>query len=232
MSRSDHRIGKWAAILIVVISALYIATGAIWLISNFDTAMKVGLQPSEPYLSILEILILISTAAILPLFAALYSIASNDKKTHGLSAFGFALLMIAMTGAVHAINLMVIRRTASANVAEVFTLYTADGRLSTLLALDLLGWDFFFGFAMLFEAFVFKGDKLQNAIRGCLILGGSLCLIGFYGPVSGDLRFQLPAILGYAFVFPFVCLLLAIFFVRSDLLQTERLDKFAGEKLN
>jgi hypothetical protein len=48
-----------------------------------------------------------------------------------------------------------------------------------------------------------------------MILSGLLCLAGVSGPASGDLRFQYPAIAGYAFVFPFVCLLLAIMFARS-----------------
>lgn len=216
MNRSDRQIGKWAAASLVAVSAVYIVTGAIWLFTNLDQAKKLGLQPSEPYFSILEILILVSTVAILPLFAAIYRISSNDRKTFALSALGFALLMIGMTSVVHAINLMVVRRTADRNVAEALALYTSDGRLSTLLAIDLLGWDLFFGFAMLFASPIFRGDRLQNSIRWSLVIGGTLCLIGFSGPASGNMLLQFPAIIGYAFVFPFVCLLLVIFFSRSE----------------
>lgn len=44
-----------------------------------------------------------------------------------------------------------------------------------------------------------------------------LCLIGVAFLVTGNTRFQLPAIVGYAFGFPFVCLLLVILFSRSEL---------------
>jgi len=49
-----------------------------------------------------------------------------------------------------------------------------------------------------------------------MTLSGLFCLVGLSGPASGDLRFQYPAIVGYAFVFPFVCLLLAILFARPS----------------
>ena len=215
MHWSNRHTGKWSAIAIVLLSAAYIVTGATWLFTARDTAAA-RLQPSDPYLAILESLILASSCAIVPLFAAIYSIAPNNKKAFGLAAFGFALLLVAMTGAVHTISLMAVRGTTNANVAETFALYSADGRLTPLLSVDLLGWDLFFGLAMLFAATPFRHDRLKNTIRIGLILGGSMCLIGFSGPASGALRFQFLAIIGYAFVFPAVCVPLAIFFSRHD----------------
>ena len=127
-----------------------------------------------------------------------------------------AIWLVSNTGFVHFVQLVVVRRTASDAVTEVFRFYSPDGRLSVMFATDMLAWDFFFGFALLFAAPVFKGDRLQNAIRTSLIVCGLLCLAGVSFPVSGDARLQLPAILGYAFGFPFVCLLLAKLFARSD----------------
>jgi hypothetical protein len=211
-----RRIGRWSAIALVAIALVYVGAGAIWLASNTDPARARGLQPSEPYLSILEILILLTTPALIALFAAIHAYAPPDRKTCGLAALGFVVLLVALTGSVHFVQLTVVRRTASATVAEVFALYTSDNRLSAALAVELLGWDFFFGFALLFAAPVFKGDMLQALVRAGLIVCGLLCLVGVAGPASGDMRFQLPAIMGYAFGFPFVCLLLAKLFTRSD----------------
>ena len=47
-----------------------------------------------------------------------------------------------------------------------------------VLAADLAAWDFFFGFALLFAAMIFRGGRLQRVIRGGLFLGGALCLAG------------------------------------------------------
>jgi hypothetical protein len=49
-----------------------------------------------------------------------------------------------------------------------------------------------------------------------MILSGTLCVAGLLGPALGDLRFQVLGILGYAGVFPVICLLLAVLFARRD----------------
>jgi hypothetical protein len=209
-----ERVGFCASLAIVFISVAYVVTGMVWLVSHAGTASARRLEPSEPYLSILETLIWLSTPAIILLFAAIHSYAPAERKTFSRAAFGFAVLLGGITGVVHFLQLTAVRRTSNQLIKETFALYAAGGQLSPALAADLVAWDFFFGFALLFAGTVFRGDKMQNLIRVCLYLAGSLCLVGSTGPASGNLKFQYPAIVGYAFVFPFVCLLLAIHFYK------------------
>jgi hypothetical protein len=216
MTHTARRIGKFSAIAIVLISAAYIATGAIWFVSHLDIVKTHGLQPTEPHLAILESLMLLLNPAVVALFASIYSYAPAEKKIYSLAAFGFALLMVCLTALVHFVQLFVVRQTTSAAVRELFSFYSSDGRMLPMFAMDMLAWDFFFGFALLFAAPVFRGDRLQNALRILLLVSGVLCLIGVAFPLSGNPSFQLPAILGYAFGFPVVCLLLAFLFARSD----------------
>ena len=216
MTNTAQRIGRFSAIAIVLLSAAYIATGSIWFVSHLDVVKTHGLNPTEPYLAILESLMLLVNPAIVALFAAIYAYTPAEKKTYSLAAFGFALLMVVLTAFVHFIQLFVVRQTNSAAVRELFSFYSSDGHMSPMFATDMLAWDFFFGFALLFTAPVFGGDRLQNAIRYALLVSGVLCLIGVAFPLTGDAVFQLPAILGYAFGFPFVCLLLAILFARNQ----------------
>ncbi|HEV8484634.1 MAG TPA: hypothetical protein VGK99_14080 [Acidobacteriota bacterium] len=44
--------------------SMYITTGTIWLVSNLDSAMVLRLQPSEPYLTIMETLMLLMNPAL------------------------------------------------------------------------------------------------------------------------------------------------------------------------
>ncbi|HEU5238627.1 MAG TPA: hypothetical protein VFU37_15960 [Pyrinomonadaceae bacterium] len=215
-TRADRLLGIWSAIAVVFLSVAYIITGAIWLISNARVAQERGLEPSEPFLSILETLLLLSTPAIVTLFATIHAYAPTNRKTCSLAAFGFALLLSGITGTIHFVRLTAIRLISGNANVEVFALYDPHGRLTPALSADLVAWDFFFGFALLFAATIFRGDKLQLAIRAALATASVLCLMGIAGPASGNLKFQYPAIVGYAFVFPFVCLLLAIFFARSQ----------------
>ena len=212
MDATSRRIGKLSAITVVLLSAAYLVTGSIWFISHLEVVKTSGLQPGEPYLAILESLLFLVNPAIIALFAAIYAYAPAEKKTYSLAAFGFVLVMVCLTGFVHFVQLFVVRQTTSAVVREVFSFYSADGRMLPMFAADMLAWDFFFGFALLFTAPVFDGDRLQRAIRIALLVSGALCLIGVAFPVTGNSSFQLPAILGYAFGFPIVCFLLAILF--------------------
>jgi len=215
----------WSAIAILFLSVAYIITGAIWLISNARVAQERGLEPSEPFLSILETLLLLSTPAIVTLFAAMHAYAPANRKTCSLAAFGFALLLSGITGTIHFVQLTAIRRMSGTAIAEAFALYDPHGRLTPVLSADLVAWDFFFGFALLFAATIFRGDKLRVAIRAALTMAGVLCLAGIAGPASGNLKLQYPAIAGYAFVFPFVCLLLANFFARAQSMNGPGFEK-------
>lgn len=212
----DRSIGIWSAIAIVVIAIAYILTGLVWVALNFNAASTPRLQPTEPYLTILETLILLITPAIVLLFSAIHAYAPSDRKACSRSAFGFALLLAGITGVVHFTQLTVVRRAPGKLISETFALYDPMGRLTPVLATDLIGWDFFFGFALLCAAMIFRGDKIQNIVRVGLFAGGGLCLAGLAGPASGNFRFQYPAIVGYAFVFPVICLVLVFVFKREQ----------------
>jgi hypothetical protein len=140
---TDRRIGMWSAIAIVVLSVTYITTGVIWLVFNMYGGRGPALEPSEPFLAILETLILLFTPALVGLFAAIHAYAPPDKKTCSRAAFGLAVLRAGITGVVHFVQLTAIRRTANKTIAEVFALYDPTGRLAPALAVDLVAWDFF-----------------------------------------------------------------------------------------
>ena len=82
-------------------------------------------------------------------------------------------------------------------------------------ALELLAWDLFLGLSLLFAAPVFKGGKLEDAVRTGLNVGGTLCIAGILGPATGEMRLQFIAIVGYAGVLPTVSLLIIMLFRRS-----------------
>src|SRR5262245_32735259 len=125
-----RRIGIGSALAIVVLSAAYIATGATWLGVNASAARVQGLEPSEPFLAILETLILLLTPAMVGLFAAVHAYAPADRKTCSLAAFGFGVLLAGITGVVHFVQLTSIRRTGNRIIAEVFALYDPGGHLA------------------------------------------------------------------------------------------------------
>jgi hypothetical protein len=212
---TDRRIGTWSAAAVVLFGVIYVGTGATWFATSTDARARRLLQPTDPFLAIMEALILLCAPALVALFAAIHAYAPRDRKTCSLVAFGCAVLLAALTGIVHFV-LLSVGRQMSAGTLPAAIAVSPDSSLSPLLAVDLLGWDFFLGFGLLFAAPVFTGGGLSAAVRLGMIVSGVLCLGGVAGPMTGDMRFQIPAILGYAIGLPVVCFFLALLFNRAD----------------
>ncbi len=61
----------------------------------------------------------------------------------------------------------------------------------------------------------FRGDRQQDILRIAFFTAGLLCLIGVAAPISGHMWLQVSAIVGYAFVLPVACILLARVFAQN-----------------
>ena len=211
-TQSDRQIGAWSAICAAVLGVVYAIVGAIGVV-----ARPRGLGPLsqvDPYLAVLEILIILSAVSLVVMMAAVYAGASPERKTYGLAALAFTIVLAVLTCSVHFASLTVGRQIAPEAAPLLSAQLSFEKWPSLALALDLLAWDFFLGLALLFAAPVFRGDRLQNLVRVGMYLVGALCLVGTSGPMLGRLWLQFPAIVGYAFVLPVVCALLAILFAR------------------
>ena len=86
---------------------------------------------------------------------------------------------------------------------------------SVVYALDILAWDVFFAFAVLFAAPVFSGSRLALSVRYCMITSGVLALAGLSGVVTGDMGLRNIGIVGYLGVFLITVVLLAVVFHRT-----------------
>jgi hypothetical protein len=211
---ADRRIGLWSALSVLFIAVAYILTGVVWLISGGLRSPE-PLQPSQPYRTILEFLMLPVALALVVLMAAVHAYAPHDRKTCTRTALAFTIIFAALTSNVHFVQLTAVRQMGSKGVTELSAIHLYPWP-SVVLAQDFLAWDVFLGLALLFAASAFRGGKLQAAVRVSMVLSGTLCVAGVLGPASGDLRFQFMGILGYAGVLPVVCGLLARLFARPD----------------
>ncbi len=209
-----QRVGAWSALAVVVLSVVYVGTGVAWMIFGGDAARRDPGWPLDPYRAILEVIIILIAPAIVILMAALHASSPRDAKAWSLAALAFTVLMAGTTCGLHFVELTVARRIDIARMPALSVMFFSPWP-SVLFALDLLAWDFFLGLALLCAAQAFKVGRLQAAIRSGLIVSGALCLAGLLGPLSADLRLQWIAVTGYAFIFPVVCLLLAIHFRRG-----------------
>lgn len=212
-TQTDRRIGIWSAAAVAVIIGAYIIVGLVGFVArppNPDPLHEV-----DPYLAILEILIILVAVALVVMMTAVYAYAPPNQKTHSLVALACMTALAIITCSTHFASLTVGRQVDSSLSSVLLQQLSFERWPSLALALDLLAWDFFLGLSMLFAAPVFKGDGLPNRVRVSMIVVGTLCLLGTLGPLQGRMYIQYLGITGYDFVLPVASVLLALLFIRS-----------------
>jgi len=206
------RLGLHSALAIVLLSVLYLAVGTLWLVTG-GYASGHAFEPPEPYVTICRVLMLTGTLCLIPLFAAIHCFAPPDRKTQALAALAFIIVLTALTGADTVLLLgPFVRGLATAGVPHQPAPYPS---MDFILQVELFAWGPVLASALLLAATVFRGDRLQNAIRASMLLAGSLCAINVLTLATGTTSLAVIAVVGYDFVLPLVCVLLAVLFSRQ-----------------
>jgi len=203
----------WSAIGVAVLGGIYVCVGGIGVLMR-----PPGLAPLlqvDPYLAILEFLIVLSVVALVAMVAAIHTWAPPESKTRSLIALAFMSAFAIVTCSIHFASLTVGRQIASGAMPLVSQQLSMVTWPTIALALDLLAWDFFLGLSLLRAATVFRGDRQQDLVRIVMYAGAFLCLAGMAAPLSGHMWLQVSAIIGYAVVLPVVCILVARVFARQ-----------------
>src|SRR5215813_3095317 len=200
------RLGAWSALSTTAVGALYVSVGALGVIFRPPGASL--LEQVDPYLAILEVLIILSALTLVTMFCAVHRYAKPEQKTFTLVALSFAISFAVLTSSMHFVSLTVARHlNPDAVLADQLSF---EHWPTVALSLDLLAWDLFLGLSFLLAARVFSG-RTRAFMTAC----GLLCLLGFLGPASGHLRIQFLAIAGYGFVLPVACALVGLHFRRE-----------------
>ena len=192
-----HKPGMWSA------SAMF-AIGVAYLVTVLTGMYSVGLtRPiADPVLAIMETLTLVTAPLLVILMSAIHDTAPPERKIYSLIALAFAVLVAGLTSAVHFAGLTALRQTGMEGIAWPSVIY----------AVELLAWDVFLGLSLLFAAPVFPGKGLGRYIRTGLVAVACLCLAGVLGPVTGDMRLQFIAVLGYGLLLPIIWLMIVRYF--------------------
>jgi|SoiMetStandDraft_5_1073268.scaffolds.fasta_scaffold23616_2 hypothetical protein len=199
----------WAARAVVALGVVYVITGASGYFLGTNQPEHFGVV--DPALAILEILIILCVPPMITMMAALHACTAADKKTWSRVALIFMALLGSVTSAIHFVELTVVRRIDLGRAPGLAAVLSFQWP-SAAFALDLLAWDVFLGLSMVFAAWAVAGTSGSRRLRPALVATGILCLAGTLGPASGDLRFQIVGIAGYAFVFPVTCVFMAQWF--------------------
>lgn len=208
---SQHRaIGTAAAWAVFFLGVMYAVTTVLGFLSLKSPQDPIG----DPYFTIMELLIVLMAPLMVVSMVAVHAYAPAEVKVYSLTALCFMILLAGITSSVHFVILTVSRQIETAGLTWVPLLLSFKWP-SVAYTLDILAWDWFFALSMLFAAPVFKGGRLEIAVRILMIVSGVLSLAGLIGVPLADMQVRNIGIIGYAGVALVVFLLLGIVFGRT-----------------
>jgi hypothetical protein len=199
-TRTDRWIGFWSARVLFAFGVAYAVTMIIGFAAMGNTSKPLG----DPYVAIMEVLILLMAPVLVLLAAAIHACAPEGTRTYSITALGWMLLLAGFTVTVHLVLLTVARRIGP-NAIHGFQYLFNWHWPSMLYAVDIAAWDIFFALALLFTAPVFHASG-HAAVRNGMLIVSAMSLVGLLGPAINHIALRQIGIVGYAIVWPIVCL--------------------------
>ena len=212
-TKADRWIGMWSARVLAAFGVAY----AVTMVAGFAVMVNLSKPLEDPYLAIMEVLILVMAPILVLLAAVIHACAPEGTKTCSITALGWMLLLAGFTMTVHLVQLTVVRRIDPSAIHGFQYLFNWHWP-SVLYGVDIVAWDIFFGLALLFAAPVFHAAG-HMAVRNGLLIAGAMCVLGIIGPAVNHIALREIGIIGYAIVWPIVCIPLSKAFRQGGLLS-------------
>jgi hypothetical protein len=210
-TKADRWIGMWSARVLCAFGVAY----AVTMVAGFAAMGNLSKPLEDPYLAIMEVLILVMAPVLVLLAVVIHACAPEGTKTYSMTALGWMLLLAGFTMTVHLVQLTVVRRIDPSAIHGFQYLFNWHWP-SVLYGVDIVAWDIFFGLALLFAAPVFHAAG-QVAVRNGLLIAGAMSLAGIIGPAVNHIALRQIGIIGYAVVWPIVCIPLSKAFRQAGL---------------
>jgi hypothetical protein len=210
-TQASRQIGRAAALALFFFGVAYAIITTVGYVS-----LKSPQEPiQDPYFFLMEVLIVVTAPLYVAVMVAVHAYAARDVKAYSLTALVFMIVCVGITSSVHFVMLTVGRQVEFTSVSWM-PLFLSFKWPSVVYTLDILAWDWFYGLSMLFAALVFKGGRLQTAVRIAMAVSGVLSIAGLIFLPFGNIQLRIIGILGYAGLSPVVFLLLAKVLGRAE----------------
>ncbi|MGE5250028.1 MAG: hypothetical protein ACM3QS_07405 [Bacteroidota bacterium] len=179
---SSHirQIGFGSGVVLVGLGLAYLGLFAAMMLSGS------GFPPTEPLQTIFNILILLTAVWMVFFWSVLHQAVSAERKLFTRASLMLIVIFAALTSINRYVALTVVRQSLSSGNTNGLDWFMPYGWPSVMLALEILGWGFFFGLACLCLAPVFTTGPLERAISRVLIATGILSLLAPLGQVIGS----------------------------------------------
>ena len=199
-------VGAWTAF--IVNEAYAVVSGLAYLSAKSSSA-----SISDPYLSIMSALVVLMAPFLLITMIAVHAYAAPEHKPYSLGALAFMIILVGITSVVNFSLFSTARQGGPVSSMWVAS-FVPSSWPPLPQALDFFAWDWFFALSMLLAAPVFRGSRLENAIRVLMIITAVLCILGLVLLPFIPAQANTIGIIGWGVAGPIVFLLLANLFTR------------------
>lgn len=200
-----------SSLSLFALGVLYIFVTSLGLMSLNQPTDPIG----NPYLSIMEIIIITMTPFMVMLTVSIYVYNGDNNRVTNLLSVVFMVMASTLTSGVHMVVLSINNQAGSSQLPW-YNQFFGWVWPSVVYALDILAWDFFFALAilLLIPNFIRK----SRLIVVLLMISGILSLVGLVSIMTGDMQFRLmTGVVGYALVFPFASLMIGLKYFRMKI---------------
>lgn len=205
-----QRLGVAAGAAVAILCLVYAFVLSVGLL----TLPAPGQQIQQPWFTLMEILILAISPAMVVLTVALHAWAPQERKALALASVVFMSMCAVVTCAVHFAILTLSRQSAFSGEAWSRLVFSFQWP-SLAYTLDVLAWDVFFPLAALFAAVTVQGSGLPRVTRGLLFASAALAFLGLAGVPLANMQVRNIGVIGYAVLFPIAAAMLASLFRRA-----------------
>jgi hypothetical protein len=174
------RFGFWVGLILVGLGLLYLALVVMLFVSGS------GFPPVEPYLTALNVLILLTAVWMVLFWNIVHQALPPPKQLFSRTSLAFITIFAVLTSINRYVGLTVVRQSQALGITDGLQWFLPYSWPSVMLALEYLGWGLFFGLACLSLAPAFTSGKLERTISLALIATGVLSLLATLGQVLGS----------------------------------------------
>jgi hypothetical protein len=171
-----YTVGFWSALINTVGGIIYFVV-----ILGMALTGKFTFPPSGGIQLFGGIISLILCPLLVIMMASLHSVTAPEKRVFSQISLGFALLFAISVSINRFTQLGVVQQSIVSGTTVGLDWFLPYGSHSVMFGLELMGWGWFLGLALLSAAPVFSGGRLQNWIKWLMVGYGVLGLISSVG---------------------------------------------------
>jgi hypothetical protein len=171
-----YPLGYWSALVTTLLGMIYFLILVFMSISGSFT-----FPPSDTIQLFGGIISLIFCPLIVVLIASLHSVTVPEKKVYSQISLAFTLLFAISVSINRFTQLGAVWQNIAAGRTEGLHWFLPYGDNSAMLGLEMMGWGWFLGLALIFAAPIFSRGSVQSWIKWLMALYGVLGIISSTG---------------------------------------------------